>query len=879
MKMRFFARGALSLFSGLFLTSHVFGGVTPPGPATIVYNPPVVTVQNVLAANGGSYPNDQYFLDIKGPLAASSSNRISVTLGFSVLNAPIGVTNAVTFISSNPTNLTFSSPSQVIRVTITVAVPVGTNPGNFSWLIKPLGWPAAADVAVDNGATVNGLARDPPAVPVLPVIANFTPHDGDNFIYTGTPLTVPIAFDATVATVTDAAGLVIGGPVISSLGVSFDGTSISHTDTGLQTRSAHGSASKTNLTNPGPHTITVSAQNGNGTTTSTVAINIQAPPAITSANNNNAKPFVFGQAGSFQVTATGFPIPTFSVTGALPAGVMLNSTTGLLSGTPTTAGTYSFVITATNMIGTPAAAATATQNFTLTVNKAPLTITANSVSKAYGSANPAFTATFTGLVNGDASSVVSGLAFNTPATAASPAGSYAITPSSAAAANYSITFVAGTLTVAKAPLTITAADTTRAYGGSNPSFGATYSAFANGDTSSVVSGLAFTTTATASSPVGSYAITPSGATAANYTLTFVPGTLSVTKAALTVTAADATRPYGASNPSFTATYAGFVNGDTSAVVSGLAFSTPATTSSAAGTYQVSPTAATATNYTFTFAPGTLTVTKATLTVTADNKTKAAGTANPPLTATYGGLVNGDTSAVVSGVTLSTSATTTSAAGNYVIAVTGPAATTNYVVNYVAGMLTITGQTNRCVTSVLWLTPISLNKVQQGGSVLPIKFFLQQCCNGHTSRDHDDHGDDDHRGNDHGDNHGDDDHGDDNHRSGGTTCNHDSHGHSARNPNCRHDCDHDEDDDNGCANLRDTTVIITIYEVGSNAPAKHFVFGTGSPNAPDYAINGDYMYHLNFPTAKGPHRYHIDVDRFPPGATGPVLVGSKEFTTK
>jgi hypothetical protein len=99
-------------------------------------------------------------------------------------------------------------------------------------------------------------------------------------------------------------------------------------------------------------------------------------PAITSAASVT---FTTGKAGSFQVTATGQPAPTFTETGALPAGVTFTSA-GRLSGTPAprsgtspgSGGVYPLTITASNGIGTAA-----TQNFTLTVNQPP-TITAPS---------------------------------------------------------------------------------------------------------------------------------------------------------------------------------------------------------------------------------------------------------------------------------------------------------------------------------------------------------------------------------------------------------------------------------------------------------------------------------------------------------------------
>ena len=89
-------------------------------------------------------------------------------------------------------------------------------------------------------------------------------------------------------------------------------------------------------------------------------------PIITSANTAT---FTVGVPGSFTVTATGNPAPTFSVAGVLPAGLALNPTTGVLSGTPLMAGTYLRNISAAN-----SAPPDAVQAFTLVVNKGNQTI-------------------------------------------------------------------------------------------------------------------------------------------------------------------------------------------------------------------------------------------------------------------------------------------------------------------------------------------------------------------------------------------------------------------------------------------------------------------------------------------------------------------------
>jgi hypothetical protein len=82
------------------------------------------------------------------------------------------------------------------------------------------------------------------------------------------------------------------------------------------------------------------------------------------------------------------------------------------------------------------------------------------------------------------------------------------------------------------------------------------------------------------------------------------------------------------------------------------------------------------------------ITPATLTVTADNKTKIYGQANPSLTASYNGFVNGESVGVLSSpAVLSTTATTTSGAGKYPITVSG-AADADYTIQYVNGTLQV-----------------------------------------------------------------------------------------------------------------------------------------------------------------------------------------------
>src|SRR5207247_2065154 len=101
-------------------------------------------------------------------------------------------------------------------------------------------------------------------------------------------------------------------------------------------------------------------------------------------------------------------------------------------------------------------------------------------------------------------------------------------------------------------------------------------------------------------PVGTYAITLAGGAATNYTLTLVNGTLTVNKASLTATANAQTKIYGDVNPALTISYTGFKGTDNVSALSTVpTISTTAVTTSAVGTYPITLTGGSATNYTLT----------------------------------------------------------------------------------------------------------------------------------------------------------------------------------------------------------------------------------------------------------------------------------------
>lgn len=133
-------------------------------------------------------------------------------------------------------------------------------------------------------------------------------------------------------------------------------------------------------------------------------------------------------------------------------------------------------------------------------------------------------------------------------------------------------------------LTITPNDASWVYGSPNPS-GISYSTTtSNGSTPGSISGLQFNVGSDVNA--GRYPIDPSGALIAGYVVDYGTGTLTITPAPLYFTVNNASMTQGGSLPSFSASFSGLVNGDGPSVVSGMVFSTTATSSSAPGNYPI-----------------------------------------------------------------------------------------------------------------------------------------------------------------------------------------------------------------------------------------------------------------------------------------------------
>jgi 6-phosphogluconolactonase (cycloisomerase 2 family) len=337
----------------------------------------------------------------------------------------------------------------------------------------------------------------------------------------------------------------------------------------------------------------------------------------------------------------GDPNPTFAgtITGIKNTD-NITATYASIADATSSVGTYPIVATLVDPTGRLSNYVVTNNNGILTVTPSPLTVTTANATRSYGDPNPAFTGTVSGLKNGDSITATYSSAGLTAAVGAYPIVPAPVDPAGRLS-NYSVTSVNGTLTIAASPLSISVANATRFYGDTNPAFTGTISGLKNGDNLTAV----YSTLATQASSIGNYPISstlvdPDGKLG-NYTVTFTNGSLVITAASLSVSAADSSRAYGDPNPAFTGAINGVKNGDPITVN----FSSVATESSPAGTYPIVPALADPAgklgNYTVTINNGTLTVSASVLTVTGNGASRVYGDANPVFSGVITGLRNGD----------------------------------------------------------------------------------------------------------------------------------------------------------------------------------------------------------------------------------------------
>ena len=321
----------------------------------------------------------------------------------------------------------------------------------------------------------------------------------------------------------------------------------------------------------------------------------------------------------------------------------------------------------------------------VTVVKIPLTAHVANTTKVYGDANPEFNITYSGFRDGD-----SEVGFSVPASIStivdnsSKVGKYDIVASGAVSDKYEISYIPGTLTITKAPLSISAGNYTKKQGDAMPVFKASYAGFKNGEDESVLTKQpVFSCEANEASAPAEYAVTISGAEAENYAISYEQGRLTVVEAdAVVVRAKSYSRQYGDENPVLEFETEGAALDGTPEIVCSAVANSPV------GSYTIEVKQGSIKNYNVHFESGSLVITKAPLSISAGNYTKKQGDAMPVFKASYAGFKNGENESVLTKQPVfSCEANEASAPAEYAVTISGAEAE-NYDISYEQGRLTV-----------------------------------------------------------------------------------------------------------------------------------------------------------------------------------------------
>jgi len=408
------------------------------------------------------------------------------------------------------------------NATITAPSVTGSIAGSWSYV--------SADTSV---ATISGSDYDFGNAGTSVVTATFTPTDTTNYVSGGTvTMTISVATaDQAGLTVTSLTGTYGSSVSLAVSGGTTNGA-VTYAVTGDGCSASGATLSRTNAGDCS--VIATMVGNSNYNAVSSLATTVTFAKASQSGITVSTTSGTYGIALTLNVSGgTTAGSVTYVVTGVgcvQSNGVLTKDAAGDCSITATMAGDDNY-----NAVSSSAT--------TVTFARVAITVTADVKSKQYGTTDPALTYVITAgsLVIGDSLTGsldrVSGESVNT----------YAIGQGTLANSNYTITYVGADLTITQRPITVTATATTKQYGATDPTF--EYSV----TTGSLVSGGALSGALGRESGanVGSYAMTIGTLANANYAITFVPANLTITQRPITVTAAAATKEYGASDPALT----------------------------------------------------------------------------------------------------------------------------------------------------------------------------------------------------------------------------------------------------------------------------------------------------------------------------------------
>jgi len=569
------------------------------------------------------------------------------------------ITKATITVTANPKTIVYGSPDPVFDFTY------GPFPGS--------GGPG--DIDVPPTCTVSGAHANVGSYVINCAGASDVDYD---FVYVPGTLTVDPRPAQVIANSTSK----VFGATVTFAGTEFTTTGFVGTDNVTSATLTSAGAPPSASAAGSPYSIIPSAGVGTGLSNYT----------ITYVNGvlTVSKKTITVNVPDITVPFNGTPQgTTCSVSDGLTGNLIYTGVTPTVYGPSATAPTNAGVYTATcTFAGDDDHAGPVSDSGTVTITKIPATVTAGSGSKIFGAAEtPLSAVTTTGFLPADVTAIV--LAQSRAGGEA--VGSYLTTATATGAVldNYTVVYTNGNFDITPAPVVVTATPKTITYGDPEPTFDFTYGPFPGTENAGTVTTAPTCSVSGAHSAAGTYSIVCTGAEDQNLTFSYVPAPLVINPRPVTITAGGGTKVYGTTDPALTATtQSGLLPAD----VAGITLTSTRAAGQNVGNYATTPTATGGNigNYVITPVNGVFSITPATLTVKADDKSRLQGEANPALTSTITGFVNGDTASVVSGTAaLATTAVVASPSGAYPIVVTaGSLAAANYQFAFVNGTLTV-----------------------------------------------------------------------------------------------------------------------------------------------------------------------------------------------